>query len=209
MHKIKLLRIKKYGMDKMEEMIIKKSRKIFLLFFYATILYGCNNKPVEYKISDKYTGPCIVFIYSSNEYINPNSSVIITNGFSKVNNNKMKEKFMFKSIENDIELEIIPIGKITSASNNRRYVFGLTQENQTVLKCQGNIHSLTFFVGHKDDYIKWVKNYDNEFKYFDSLGVDWCKYYNTPTSVQDWECKSFAFVGVLRVSARRRRWFFR
>jgi len=165
-------------MNKTKEMTMKKKMINIAFFFHILLFWSCEDMIVEYKISDKYSGPCIVFIYPDSKFID--NKIVIKDGFSKVSGGIMKKKFIFKSVENEDELIIIPIGKIEDVSNDKRYIFRLTQGQKHSHKCPNTIYSITFFVGFKNEYVKWAKTCDDEHEYFESIGVDWCKYYSVP-----------------------------
>lgn len=142
------------------------------------MLFGCKKgNLLVYNLSDAYSGPCIVFVYDT---IIPNSqnNIEFENGFSRITKKLLKRKFIFKSVESKNEIEIIPIGKIEYARPNVRYIFGLVNGYKTSSRCEvGDIYNIIFFVGTKEEYNKWTNEFNDEFTYFESIGIDWCKYY--------------------------------
>jgi hypothetical protein len=158
------------------KMTIKKSKSFFLLLITYLLFYSCKPSFMEYKISDKYSGPCVVFVYSKNKN-DDNDNTLISNGLGKINKIELKKKFIFKSIENGNELEIVPIGKSESTNYDKRYIYQLVKGTRSSRCSINDLQIITFFVGTKIEYMKWAETYKDELDYFDSKKVDWCTYY--------------------------------
>jgi len=141
------------------------------------VLSSCKNT-IEYKISDNYVGPCVVFIYQNNSIKNDSNNIVINEGLGRINSNKMSQKFIFKSIENNHEIPPVEIGHEETVVDNQRYIFGISK-NTLDSKCDNkDLNTVTFFVGGKTDYLKWSDKYhNNELNYFDSKGIEWCNFY--------------------------------
>jgi len=63
--------------------------------------------------------------------------------------------------------------------DSSRYIFRLTKGTTTSSCIKGELGIVSFFVGKKSDYIKWSDKFHSELVFFDSIGIDWCKYYKT------------------------------
>jgi hypothetical protein len=162
----------------MIEKIIKiKNRQNY--FWILLLLVGCESQTFKYQISDKYSGPCIVFIYSSNEDFNDLDEIEIRDGLGRIGSNILKQKFVFYSLESGNEIEILPMKpSFTNLNTTSRYVFGLSKGYETTLNCRGDIHTVTFFIGKLSEYLEWEKDKITEIEYFNKKNIDWCKYYN-------------------------------
>lgn len=152
-----------------------KLNNIFIISL-VVFLFGCENNTVEYCINDNYTGPCVIFIYNS-KYNTKSNKILIDKGLARINKNVMKKKFIFKSVEQNKELEIIPIGKTDIAKDKLRYIFQLTEGSRSSKCTTEDLQMISFFIGLKSDYINWSSTYHDELEHFESIGFDWCKYY--------------------------------
>jgi len=149
------------------------------LFLGAIFFWGCNIDVIEYEVKDDYVGPCVVFISFKDKVGIKNNKVIVNDGLGMINNTDMKKKFIFKSLESKAELEIIQIGKEENITDSIKYIFRLAKGNTTSSCIKGELGIVSFFVGKKSDYIKWSNKYYSELVFFDSIGIDWCKYYKS------------------------------
>ncbi|MFC4230256.1 hypothetical protein ACFOW1_00025 [Parasediminibacterium paludis] len=152
------------------------------IFFLVIGLLGCFCKPkiksIEFQINPKYIGPCIVFI--NNDTLNNNTEAfIIDNGLAKIHKNLTSRPFIFKH-ENDI-LSVVQIGEEDKILRMDKKIFGLTLNTQST-SCAKRLETITFFIGNKSDYIKWLDLHKSEFEYFEEKGIDWCRYYNSFTN---------------------------
>lgn len=154
-------------------------RKLIIILITMICFNSCKTQNIEYQISDSYIGPALVFIYPDNTYLMKGFDVIIKDGLGAIDDNKMKRKFIFKSIESKTEIKIINIGSEEKISDNSRYIFQLTKDTHYDICNEKILNVATFFVGRKLDYAKWSDKHINEFSFFDSTGVDLCKYYKS------------------------------
>jgi hypothetical protein len=153
-----------------------KNRWLIFLSFIA--LLGCKKNRVIYEISDKYSGPCDVFIYKT-DLREKSNKVFVENGLGRVSEKMVTQEFNFFSKETHIPLDIIDIGKVEEATKNKKYIFELVYGYSSSKCTKEDLHLVFFFYGYKSEYLKWSKVYHDEFEYFDSKGIDWCKYYKS------------------------------
>jgi hypothetical protein len=149
------------------------------LFLCALIFFGCNTDVIEYEVRDDYVGPCVVFVSLNNKVEIKSNTVILNDGLGMINHSDMKKKFIFKSRQSRVELEVIQIGMEKNITDSIRYIFRLTKGATTSSCIKDELRIVSFFVGKKSDYIKWSDKYYSELVFFDSIGIDWCKYYKT------------------------------
>ena len=178
-HIIKVLQTKKYGINKTEGKTMKKNRKLYTLIILLFLL-GCQSKVFEFRVTDSFTGACVIFV--ENNLFNTNLAYInVNSNLGMINKATTFKKFTFNSIETKEELEIIPIGKTESAEDGKKYIFRLAK-GIVSNDCNNNqeIENIVFYVGFKKDYMQWSTQYRNDvFDYLDSIKIDWCKYYNS------------------------------
>jgi hypothetical protein len=158
-------------------MNINKIKCFILLSVFA--LTSCEKKRINYEISDTYSGPCIVFIYKNGQLENKSNKVFIENGLGRISEKKISQPFYFFSKGMRTPIEIIDIGKLQEANKNKKYIFELVYGYSSSICVKGDLHLMLFFYGYKSEYIKWSKIYHDDFWYFDSIGLDWCKYYRS------------------------------
>ena len=154
------------------------------LVINSLFFFGCNSEKIVYNISDKYTGPCVVFLDIQNKIQDEGNRITVRNGLGAMNNNKMKKKFTFRSIETQSQFEIVELGKESSVGDSARYIFRLTQGNTTSKCVTGELYLVSFFVGKKSEYLNWSNNFYSELLYFESIGVDWCAYYKSRLEIK-------------------------
>ena len=153
--------------------------KNMFLVLCSIMFLSCNTDLVLYEISDDYIGPCVVFISFNNKTEIDSNRVVVKDGLGMINNINMKKKFIFKSIEKQNEIKIVQVGKEGNIVDTNRYIFRLTKGNTTSSCVKGELGTVSFFVGKKSDFAKWSDKYYSELVFFDSIGVDWCRYYKT------------------------------
>lgn len=162
-------------------MNLNKSKYHKMNLFYISMIIisflSCNAKIVEYKISDSYVGPCVVFVYSKDKILGNSDVVTINEGLGRIYESKMKQKFLFRSIEKGIEISIIPIGEESQTSDTSRCIFMLTKGSSDSNCLKEPLNIVTFFIGKKQEFINWGNKYNDELDYFESIGVNWCEYY--------------------------------
>lgn len=157
------------------------SNNWLFVFFFSFLFYACNSKQVVYRISNKYVGPCVVFIYESeNVRLNSTDTIDLVNGLGRISSDKMKNKFIFQSNESSKELEVVPIGKEAETTDKERYIYRLGKSSSSSSCITNDLEKISFFVGTKLDLKEWSSHghYDG-LNYFDSIGIDWCKYYRS------------------------------
>lgn len=164
-------------MGKMAEKIMKRNEQVLYLLLSLAFFASCKARIIQYKISDRYSGPCTVFVVPSSKNKVKSEVILVDKGLGSIAEDKMKQKFSFNSMESGKELEIIPIGKDNEAKDSTRYIFRLTNDITSSNCIPGDIHKLSFFVGSKSELKQWSANYDDELEYFQSVGIDWCRYY--------------------------------
>jgi hypothetical protein len=155
-------------------MISKKYSYLILLFSW-----GCKSSIVQYKISDKYVGPCVVFVVPEHKLNKDGKIVIVKNGLGVISNVEVRNEFIFKSVETDAEMKIIGIGKEKDANNFDRYIYGLGKETKSSNCTYSEINFVSFFIGRKTEFETWNQKYRDELDYLDSTGRDWCDYYKS------------------------------
>ena len=156
-----------------------QNKNSWLIFLSIIAVFGCKKERLTYEVSDKYSGPCVVFIYKNEQYENKSNAVFIENGLGRVSENIVKQEFNFFSKEKHIPLDIVNIGKLEEANKNKKYVFELVNGYSSSKCTKEDLHLVFFFYGYKSEYLNWSKVYHDEFGYFDSMGIDWCKYYKS------------------------------
>jgi hypothetical protein len=143
----------------------------------AFFLTQCKSIPVEYKISDSYVGPSVVFIYPNSANFINEDDIVVKDGLGVIKESEVKRKFIFKSIEKGAELQIIAIGDENQTTDNERHIFQLTKGSSSSNCSSKDLNLITFFVGNKADFTKWTEQGKDELSFFDSIGVKWCDYY--------------------------------
>lgn len=144
----------------------------FILLGVILCSWGC--KSLEYKITDQYSGPVIFFIYTD-DIENPKLS--IDNGLGRISEDMMSREIYFTSTERKTKIHLVPDGQQDSVSDQERYIFQLGVGKSSNSCIDKHLALLTFYIGTKSEYNSWYNLYQDEFEYFDSKGVDWCKYY--------------------------------
>jgi hypothetical protein len=160
----------------MAERIMNKRNNIYYLILLSQLLFSCKTEPIKYKISKYYIGPCVIFIY---DQASSDKDVELKDGLGKITKDQLNRLFTINNLEDNIELEGISIGKEGTAKDSSRYVFGLGEGSQSSDCSSKDIRHITFYIGHKKDYLDWSTKYHNDYlAYFDSVGIDWCDFYN-------------------------------
>lgn len=140
------------------------------------LFYGCKGPNIEYLVSDCYSGPCVVFVYPNK--IGIDNKINIDNGLGAIDNYHFNSPFVIRSLESRTPLEEVPIGEENKINDDYRYVFRLVSGSSDNSCVSYDVKSLSFFVGKKTDFLWWIKEYREELSYFESIGIDWCKYYH-------------------------------
>jgi len=132
-----------------------KKNKIFKLGFIFLIgISSCKNVFNEYQISDSYSGACVIFIKSNINDSMDDHKIKIKDGLAKISKKNSLNKFIFRSIENNDEIEIIQIGQSNYTKDEIRYIFDLTKGNFSSEYSGLDIEIISFFVGTKNEYLK-------------------------------------------------------
>gem|GEM_PF-1659376 len=157
-------------------MIIKLRSRFFCLVICCTLL-ACNVTGVTYEVKNDYTGPCIVFIYKGRVGKNEAGNVVkLENGLARVSKTSIDSRFTF--VDDSLnEIKIIPIGKQETAPDNIRYIFELSKGVSSSRCSKTDLNIISFFAGTKRDYLDWSNKFQDNFMYFDVIGVKWCEYY--------------------------------
>jgi hypothetical protein len=93
-----------------------KTNKLFILIL-LTIVTGCQ-RTLQYMISGKYFGHCVVFVYDSLK--NKLNNVIgVEDGLARISELQLNQKFVFKFLESLNDIQIIPIGDMAIAKGER------------------------------------------------------------------------------------------
>ncbi len=141
----------------------------------CTVL-ACNVTGVTYEVKNTYTGPCIVFIYNKIGKNSVGNVVKLENGLARVSGTTIASRFTFVDDASN-EIIIIPIGKQDTVRSNIRYIFELSKGVSSSRCSKTDLNIITFFVGTKKDYIDWGNKFQDNFVYFDAVGIKWCEYY--------------------------------
>lgn len=149
----------------------------FITITFIIAIFGFSKQTFEYRISNNYSGPCIVFIDSTIGKKKQQNFVVIKNGLGRISKDLMSRSFEFVTLETNSKMEIIEAGLESKVDTNSRFIFQLGNGVVTLPTCKGDIKNVSFFVGKKKEFMDWSLKFTSEFEYFDSIGVDWCKYY--------------------------------
>ena len=153
------------------------NKTILLILTFLVVLTGCEDESIDYIVSDEYNGPGIIFIIPDTLSPIQKENIILQNGLGKISESNLKRRFVFKSKETHQELEIVPIGGEIKTLDNKRCIYELVSGMSNFNARKLEIKNVEFYVGTKQEFINWKKCRYNALDYFDSIGVDWFRYY--------------------------------
>lgn len=151
-------------------------KSICAITFALTFGFCSNENTVTYLVTPNYEGFCVIFI-KENIKMDDTSKVNIKKGFGKMSNQSLKNPFVIKYLYSDTTIHIVEIGEEDSITDNKTHVFGLLKGSMGSPCQKEQIKLVSFFIGKKSEYLKWIGKYKSSLDHLDALDPDWCNYY--------------------------------